>query len=280
MLDEGVGINEYAMLPLGTFLSADIKEPAPLVEGLIPSGTITMLAGQHKVGKTMLMSQLALSVASGVSWVGHHTHRTKVLYLNYEVAPWSFKRRLQKQVEGLSKLTGTDIRKAASGNMLVQSLPELRLNKHSDLTELGTYAANHGVGLIVVDPIRGAFQGDRNKDETVDRVMQELLDRIVKRSGAAIILGHHMRKPPSGEDTTGSTWEMKGSGGFADAADQIITLRRSKDDHRIVVASFTLRHYEEPDELELLFKHTGLVFTTTQPEESPQLSVYSTHGGS
>lgn len=260
---ESDGYGEYT---LNDFLNLPIREPEALVEGLIPAGTTTMLAGQHKVGKTVMMTQLAMAVAGGIPWIGFPTTPVKVLYLNYEVAPWSFRKRLVKQLHGLKnhqRVTDKAERRIRA-NLKVQSLPDYRLNRQSDLVALGQLAQDQQIGLIVVDPLRNAFHGDRNKDEVVDLVLNNLLAHVVKPSGAALVLGHHMRKPPPGESGSGSTWELKGSSAFSDAADQIITMRSDRSDRRTVYVNFTLRHYEPPDELTVTMQPASLVFTQGQ----------------
>lgn len=264
-LEAGVEADPYGRYTLDEFLAASLPEPDPIVHGVLPMGATMMVGGQHKVGKTLFMSQLAMCVAGGVPWLGFDTTPTRVLFLNYEVAAWSYKKRLEKQFIGLQRHGVTDAKTLARirSNFLVESLPDLRVNKNSDLQALGEYAKRERVGLIILDPIRGAFQGNRNEDATVDRVMQALLDLVVKPSGAGILMGHHLRKPPSGEQVTGSTWDLKGSSGFADAVDGIVTLRRDPKDHSTIYTSYTLRHYESPDDQALVFQPASLMFTTS-----------------
>ena len=258
-------VDPYGKFTLGEFLEADIEEPDPIIDGVFPQGSLVMLAGQHKVGKTLMMSQLAISVVTGRKWIGFDTNPVSVLYLNYEVAAWSFKKRLVKQLHGFEKVYGAfskEQKASLNNNLIVESLPSLRLNKKSDIVDLAKYAHNRKVGLVVIDPIRGAVQGDRNKDELIDRIMQDLLDQVVKQSGAAVLMGHHIRKPPPGEQSTGSTFEMKGAGSFADSPDAIITMRRDNpEDRRAVTMGFTCRHYDSPDDITVSLRPSSLVFS-------------------
>jgi hypothetical protein len=269
-LAKGGEADPYARYTLGELLVANLPEPGPLVDGVIPMGSTAVIGGQHKVGKTIMLSQLGLSVAGGVPWLGYETRPQAVLYLNYEVAAWSFKRRIVKQFAGLQRQGVVDeaTLQRIRDNFISESLPRMRVNVRSDLIELGEYAQRRGVGLVIVDPIRGAFMGDRNKDEVVDRVMQDILDHVVKPSGASVIMGHHLRKPPSGEEVTGSTWDLKGSSGFADAADAIMTMRRDKSDPSVVYVSFTLRHYESPDDMALTLKPASMMWVESDHKPS------------
>ena len=264
--DEG-----YGRRRLGDFLDSNLPEPQPLVANVIPAGTITILAGQHKVGKTFMLTQMALTVAGGAPWIGFETTPTKVLYLNYEVAAWSYQRRIRGQLAGLERqgiMTPPQI-DLARKNVVVESLPSLRLNNRGAVGELGEYLDKGNFGMVIIDPVRGAIKGDRNKDETIDAIMQSLLDQVVKVSGAAIVLGHHMRKPQPGEALTGSTWDVKGAGAFSDAADNIIVMWRDKKDRTITHMGFTLRHYEGIDNYEVTFQPASKVFKPLHTAPSP-----------
>lgn len=268
--DEG-----YGRRRLGDFLDSNLPEPQPIVANVIPAGTITILAGQHKVGKTFMLTQMALTVAGGAPWIGFETTPTKVLYLNYEVAAWSYQRRIRGQLAGLERqgiMTPPQI-ELAKKNVVVESLPSLRLNHKGAVGELGEYLDKGNFGMVIIDPVRGAIKGDRNKDETIDAIMQSLLDQVVKVSGAAIVLGHHMRKPQPGEALTGSTWDVKGAGAFSDAADNIIVMWRDKKDRTTTHMGFTLRHYEGIDDYKVTFQPASKVFKPLHAAPSPPANI-------
>lgn len=249
---------------LDEFLDAHLEVPPTLIEGITPGGTVMVLAGQHKVGKTLMMTQLAMSVASGKPFLGFETEQTKVLYLNFEVAGWSFRNRLKQQLWGFGKSHGTKAVEDIKENLYVRSLPKLRLNNPSQLTQLGEWVKDEDIGLVIIDPIRGSFIGNRNSDEEVDRVMQDIIEKVVGVSGATVLLGHHMRKPPPGERVSGSSWEVKGSSSWADAADAIVTLRWDKTQKLYRYVGFTLRHYDSPDDMTLELASSTLLFEVSE----------------
>lgn len=251
-------------LSAAEFLDADVPEPDAIVHQLIPGGTTTILAGQHKVGKTILMLQLAMACASGRPWLWWDTSQVRVLYLNYEVAEWSFQQRVDRTMRGFAGTFGKHTQADIRNNLWVNSLPNLRINRPPDLKTVREWIEQIQAGLVIFDPIRAAYTGDRNDDREVDRVMTLLLEEVVQPTGAALLLGHHLRKPPPGEQGGGSTWEVKGSGGWADAADQIITLRHNRKDSsgkgRFLNA--TVRHYESREDVPLHLKPAAMLFTT------------------
>jgi len=61
----------------------DIKPPW-LIEGMLPLAGTSLWAGREKVGKTTLIRQLCLSVATGYDFLGREVRKGKVLYLALE----------------------------------------------------------------------------------------------------------------------------------------------------------------------------------------------------
>lgn len=247
-------------LSAADFLDARINEPPKVVDGLIPGGTVTVFAGQHKVGKTVGLVQMSLAVASGKPWITWPTTQGRVVYYNGEVAEWGFQKRLRASVNGFTAAYGKDALASIRNNFFSNSLSDLRINKTADLAVIRDHVERTGAVLCVLDPIGFFYTGKRNEDESVARVMSNLVTEVVEPTGCAVVLAHHMRKPAPGESGGGSTWEVKGSGVWADAADQIITLRW-KDKKRVDrLMDTTLRYYESTDNIPLRLKPASMMF--------------------
>jgi len=193
-------------LRLDKFINAEIPSPPALIEEVLPGGSLGLLAGQHKIGKTILLTQIAMAVATGEPFLWWKTHPTNVLYLNYEVAEWSFQKRVHRAAMGFLGHEGSaigeeaervkDLRQRLGQRMYVNSLPSWRINRPGDLRRIREDVIEHDVGLVVIDPIRAAYTGNRNSDEEVDKLIQGLIEDVIQPTQASILLGHHMRKPP------------------------------------------------------------------------------------
>lgn len=271
------------MLKLGELIEAEIPEPPRLIDNVLPGASVGIVAGYHKVGKTILMIQMAVSVASGRPFLLWETERTPVLYLGYEVHPYYLKQRVKRAVEWASATgqlaTGDEVdrirfeRKAILDNISLMK-PRFGVGSESELKKLAQMVGDLGAGLVIVDPLRVAFIGDRNKDDAVDRLMTNLLEHVVVPTGAAVVLGHHMRKPQQGETASATSWKIKGSSSFVDAADAIIMLERdSKKDQgnsglerKLAIVS---RHYEGYDGVNLKLQPASMRFITDQERETP-----------
>jgi hypothetical protein len=71
------------------FPAADLDgKPVParkwLVEGLVPSGTVTMLSGDGGTGKSLLSLQLACAVALGHQWIGFPVASGRAMFVSAE----------------------------------------------------------------------------------------------------------------------------------------------------------------------------------------------------
>ena len=71
-------------LDLGEAFTAEVKPPKWIVEGVVPAGTIVLVAGDPGVGKSVLSLAQGLHVALGLPYLGFKTHQTRVLYFDQE----------------------------------------------------------------------------------------------------------------------------------------------------------------------------------------------------
>lgn len=208
-------------------------EPPELVKGVLHQGAKLMLGGGSKSFKTWCLLDLAISVATGKPWWGMATVKAPVLYCNFELAPWSFRKRIGKV-------------KVAKE---VQKCPDLmvwNLRGHAaDIAELVpqfiTQTAGQKIGLIVLDPIYKCL-GER--DENANGEVADLLNQVeavAVRTGAAIAFGHHFSKGNQAEKE--SRDRVSGAGAWARDPDALITLTPHEEEGAFVV-DFTLRNHE------------------------------------
>lgn len=65
-------------------IRADLEDPRWIVHGMIPAGTIVLVAGDAGVGKSVMNLSEALHIALGRSFMGHPVTPAKVLYFDEE----------------------------------------------------------------------------------------------------------------------------------------------------------------------------------------------------
>ena len=83
------------ILDAASWIAEPLELPTELVYGLLHRGSKLVLGGGSKTFKTWTLLDLAISVAAGEPWLSCKTAKGRVLYLNFEIPPAFFQRRIQ-----------------------------------------------------------------------------------------------------------------------------------------------------------------------------------------
>ena len=179
-----------------------------VVDGLLPRG-LHVFAGPPKVGKSWLLLQLSLAVASGTRFWGLDTEQGTVLSLCLE----DNHARLQKRISELTDDPPDALHLAVLSNSLADGLCdqlEAFLREHED------------TNLIVIDTlqkIRGDNDGNLYASDYQDIGM---LKRLADEYGIAVVLVHHLRK----REASDPHMMISGTTGLIGAADGSYVLCR------------------------------------------------------
>ncbi len=198
--------------------STDIVRPNELVCGLIHQGTKAVLASGSKIGKTWILLDMALSVATGTDFLRWKTNVGKVLFINFEIQRAFIKSRVETlmQRRGISK----------ADNLNLWNLRGKTANFEALVANIIREIQGKNYSLIILDPIYKAMVG---KSENMSSGVGELchqLERLAERTGAAVVFAHHFTKGDAKKKA--AIDRMSGSGVFARDADSIITLTEHK----------------------------------------------------
>ena len=87
-------VNLPELIDAAAFIAETIEPPAELVEGILHKGSKLVFGGSSKSFKTWCLLDLAISVATGTEWMGRATVQGKVLFLNFEIQPHAWQRRI------------------------------------------------------------------------------------------------------------------------------------------------------------------------------------------
>ncbi|WP_439604997.1 AAA family ATPase [Shinella sp.] len=211
LLNDGDG--EFALINASSFGSKKVKERVWLVDGLIPQSNVTLLSGDGGTGKSLLVLQLAFSVATGSPWLGYKVPRGNVLFVSAEDEPDEIHRRLACIVEAegksFSDLFALDIlslaergaifaksKKSDEGKLAITKL----YNKFEEWVDMLRPT------LIVLDTLADFYAGDEN-NRAETREFVSMLRRVgIKCSSAIVVLSHPSQQGmTSGAGTSGST---------------------------------------------------------------------------
>jgi phage/plasmid primase-like uncharacterized protein len=170
-------------------LKESIPDPVEIVQGLVTEQSKVVIGAASKTYKTFLSMDMAISISHGLPCVGFPCQRRKVLYINLELKPSTFKKRIQTlcHAKGVSldsnwlqhislrgKLAGTNV------STIVSKI--IALCKASDRS------------VCFLDPVyKVNLEGDENSSHDQTLLFNQL-DRITTEAQSALILNDHFSK--------------------------------------------------------------------------------------
>jgi hypothetical protein len=161
--------------------------------GLLPPQGILFVGGEPKVGKSLLVANLALALAAGKDRAGFTIPATRrVLICQFELPIPQFVSRLAAMRRVLGSAADQDllVDTRASGHLL--SAPQ-------GLNHFLAAARQASAEVIVLDPLYSAHDQDENDTRSMAALCQSLL-RLRDASKAALIVVHHVRKSISRDE--------------------------------------------------------------------------------
>jgi hypothetical protein len=223
-----------AVFSLGQLLEQQPAAAAPcLVEpALLPPEGILFVGGEPKVGKSLLVANLALSLAAGADRLGFPIPAPRrVLVCQFELPVPQFVSRLASMRRALGA--------AADQRLLVDT----RASGHllSATQGLGHFveaAKAAAAEVIVLDPLYSAHDQDENDTRAMAALCQALL-RLRDASRAALVVVHHVRKS-IGRHEIGSAF--RGSSALHAVGDSYVLLTRPSPQLATVELRFQFRY--------------------------------------
>ena len=147
--------------------AADMEDPGPLeylLEGLILIGKVTSLFGDGATGKSSLALHLIMACLAGQEFLGIECRTVRAaLYLDFEEDWEEFSRRVHAVARGY----GVPVPPGLMYMSAREPLEEI-------LLQIKALVGDHDVGLIVVDSIGTASDGDIELSKDAKRIMQAL----------------------------------------------------------------------------------------------------------
>lgn len=238
-----------------------------VVKDMLPRGTVTLLTGKGRVGKSTWSLQLAECMRCGSSFLGHATIGRTTLIYSCEDDLNEVHRRHQRIRRGLAAVAGGSCRefgktfiwpRVGQFNDLVELNPRTgSLAVTPAFRSLAHEAIKRKVDLIVIDTLAQTFAGSEN-DRTIVTKYLNMLARLAKICRACVLVLAH---PPK------SDAEYSGSTGWDGTVRTRMLLHRVERDgeqhHHFKIAK--VNYCPEYDK-EVFRNSTGILFS---PEELP-----------
>ena len=201
-----------------------------LIEDFLRLGETMNVIAPPKTGKSWLVIDLALAVATGRSWFGHPCTKGKVLMIDNELHAETSANRIPKVMEARG------IQLEELGDNLAIANQRGRLMSVADLGLCIEECRSVGYKLIIIDAFYRAMPKDVDEnDNGAVTSVYNLIDRYAQEIGCAFVLVHHTSK---GNQSQKSVTDVgAGAGAQSRAADTHIILRRHKEKDVVVMDS-------------------------------------------
>lgn len=194
-----------------------------LVDEWLLAGSLTLFAGQQKLGKSTLMFSLVGALLSGDRWLGKfNVKQSPVLYLDFENPPDYIMENLVEYLpaDRLGEISHLFKAPKALPSALTSDWLKKLVQKQCRADE---------TGLLIVDSGRAAFNGlfadvpNWENSQGPVRSALEPLQKFAREFGWAVVVIHHDNK--SGGFSGSSDWEA--------VPDYIWRLEKSKDGRKL-----------------------------------------------
>jgi hypothetical protein len=167
--------------------------PSLVEPGLLPAQGILFVGGEPKIGKSLLVANLALSLAAGSDRIGFPIaapHRVLVCQFELPLPQFINRLTLMRRALGAAADHRLLVDTQASGHLL--STPQ-------GLQHFLVAARAAAAEVIVLDPLYSTHDQDENDTRAMAALCQSLL-RLRDASRAALVVVHHVKKSKSREE--------------------------------------------------------------------------------
>lgn len=227
------------------FLLANIPEPKVIIDGLLHEGEKIVIGGGSKSYKTWALIDLALSVSCGLPWWGRITNSGSVLFINFEIQPFFFQKRLWEVING--KNANLD-----KGNLSVWNLRGHAADLSQLVPRLIRVLKDRKFSLIIIDPIYKCLGGrDENSAGDMNDLMNEI-ENFSIQTKASVVFGHHFSK--GNQSAKASIDRISGSGVLSRDPDTVLTMTHHEEDNCFSVES-RIRNFPWCEPFVVRWKH-------------------------
>jgi hypothetical protein len=208
------------------------KSPCWIEPSVLPKGAKMLFGGCAKVGKSMLLLEMARALATGSKPFAAPALSvpvpTKILLLEQEIGPWGLQKRAQTILAGES---ADMLRENFHG---ISQVRGFRLDALGASEQLAEWCHKVGANVLFLDPIGKLHTYDENDAGQINRLFNRLDDvlELCKDLGLSIVLSHHFIKPlrdprfPLTDDQLFSPYNFRGSSKWYDDPDTLVTVNR------------------------------------------------------
>ena len=145
-----------------------------------------IVSGSSKAGKSVLLMELAISLACGGLWLNFKCKSSKVLYVNLEIDPASCINRFKTIMDA----KGIDYKYA--DNIAIWNLRGHAIPMDKLVSKLIRRVKNQNYSAVIIDPIYKVITGDENKASDMGQFCITSTYLLRNRS-VGYLLHHHSK---------------------------------------------------------------------------------------
>lgn len=233
------------------------------VENLIPSQAMTILAGKSASFKTYIGLHMAVCISEGMKLFGKiPTEAARVLYIDEETGEAEIQNRI-RMIEA-----GMGIHPRSLNNLFFLSFSGVKIGDTDFQDSIKEFSAGLPM-VVIIDTIRRVMGNvEENAADAINQFYNEAIKPMLGLGLTVVCIHHHRKGNGEGEDQLDL---IRGSSEFGNTPDSIITMRKSKEDPRMVIISHPKNRRGVPTEdfmVEAAFTDDSVSFNYQgEPEE-------------
>jgi len=263
----------FLVRTLGEIRMEPPAETVFLIDGVLPRAGRLLVSGAPKVGKSIFVENLALSIASGMPFLERfavapspngYNDGHRVLLLDRELSERSLYDRLNALIEHKA---GYGL---ADDKLLIDHRIQVRLDEPGATTALINLIRVNNADVIILDTAYKFFAGDLESSKSVKTALKTL-DDAIGETGCTVVLTHHHRKGQmnKGKEEAPHPDQVVGSflwTGWPNGTVLLNFLNRRVESPFNTVASFVaFRDCAPPDPLALYRGRESIAYTSIVP---------------
>ena len=250
--------NYVPSISAAELMDAPVKPTEYVVKGLLPKG-LSILGGAPKVGKSWLVLDLCVRVATGKSLWGMDVQQGTAWYLCLE----DTNDRVRQRLACITDETPQDLQISSAEHDLgtmedgLEETIEKFLRKYPNTR------------LIVIDTFQMVRGSSKEPTYGGDYADAQKLKKLADKHGIAILIVHHLRKMTDKDPVN----KLSGTTGLSGAADTLLILDKSIRLEDVATLTCTGRDIQQR-EMELRFDKTNFVWnkiSDSAERDAPQL---------
>ncbi len=221
------------MLSKPTFINfsrdEEIRQPEWIIPGL-RAGQVALVTAPGGTGKSFLLLEIAMSVASGTTLLPGLEVKTagKVCLLNFEDDSFDIRQRGNAILRYFLDLD------PSPENLYVASMSGHTLSLLDGRGDINDEDVKwlkeqcQGMRLLILDPLSHLHTADENSASQMSKLVQ-VLKGIGRETGTGIMISHHTGKAAALNGQGDLQQSARGSSALVDASRIVMTLHRPKD---------------------------------------------------